>query len=716
MFFIRVKPLKSLFFINPGFSFAFCFLTMYGKYQMVESFMIFSPGVAPETRGLLFSEMGNRQLRTRDSDRKRSKKSMDLMEYCPNKVITAEKAVDKIRNGSRIFIGTGCGEPQHLIRALVNNTSLQDIMIYQMMSATLAEFVADSFFRRRFLLKLFFISSAMRRAAFEGKIDYLPTYLSQIPRLFYSKRIGLDVALIQVSRPDRFGYVSLGVSVDITRAGMDNAAMVIAQVNPQMPITWGDSFVHVDEIDYFVPYEEPLVETLMQNLNHIQVNEVSRRIGMYVSQLIEDGATLQIGFGHLPNVILQYLDGKKDLGIHTQLITDGLLPLFEKKDVITNKKKTLIPGRCVASLCMGSKRIYDFVNQNPMFYFRSSEYVNDPAVIARNDNMVSISSALEVDLTGQVCSDSMGYMFYSGIGDQVDYFRGSAMSKGGFSIVALPSTAKDGRVSRIVPTLSEGAGVATTRADIDYVVTEYGIAELQGNSIYQRVMELAQIAHPKFREELIEQAKKRRYIFEDQLPPVQEDLIYLEGYKSIVQLKNGVSVEFRPVFPSDEFAYRNFFYSLKEETIYYRFFYKMKSFSHEVVQKHWASVDYRKNMTLIGLVRKKRRKEIMAIASYAHESEDTAEVAFVVREDFQGLSVCSYLIKVLEDIAKENEYRHFTATVLRQNAAMIHVFKKRYPNAKVVMEGGSEVHITMDFDDAVETELPLDEIEKHTAG
>jgi acyl-CoA hydrolase/GNAT superfamily N-acetyltransferase len=626
---------------------------------------------------------------------------MDLKTACPEKVVDAETAISKIKNGSRVFIGTACGEPQHLIRTMVENMAMQDIMVYQMLSWTFAKYVDDPRFLKRFSLKLFFISRSMRKAAFEGKIDYIPTYLSQIPRFFANRRIGLDVALIQVSPPDRFGYCSLGVSIDITLAGMQNAKMVIAQVNPRMPRTWGDSFVHVDDIDYLVLYEEPLVEALPS----IKNTETAARIGFYVNQLVDDGATLQIGFGHLPYAILEHLSDKQDLGLHTQLITDGFLPLFDKR-VITNRKKTLLPGRVVASLCIGSEKLYRYVDNNPMFYFRSSEFVNDPTVIARNDNLISISSALEVDLTGQVCSDSMGHLFYSGIGDQVDFIRGSAMSKGGFSVIALPSTAQNGTVSRIVPSLSEGAGVATTRGDVNFVVTEYGIAELSGKSIYQRVMELAQIAHPKFREEIIDVAKARHYIFSDQLPPSQDDLIFIEGYKNSLTLKNGKRVDFRPLLPSDEFAYRNFFYSLREETIYFRFFYKMKLFSHEVVQQQWASVDYRKNMSMIGLVRIGGHQEIVAIGSYAEESETRAEVAFVVREDFQGMGIASHLLATMERIAKENGFTGFMATVLRENAAMLHVFKNRYPNATSSVSGGSDVTIVMDFGKARETTKP----------
>jgi acyl-CoA hydrolase/GNAT superfamily N-acetyltransferase len=617
-----------------------------------------------------------------------------LHEHCSDKIVSAEHAVSRIKRGNRVFIGTGCGEPQHLIRTMVADVNLQDIVIYQMLSGTLADFVDDESFLSRFSIKLFFVSSYMRKAAFEGKVDYIPAYLSQIPELFSSKRIELDVAIIQVSPPDKFGYCSLGVSVDITRSGMDNSKLIIAQVNPRMPMTWGDSFVHVDQIDYLVVHEEPLWEYAPPTRD----DHVAERIGHYVSQLVPDGATLQIGYGQLPYDILKHLDGKKDLGIHTQLITDGFLPLFEKK-VITNRRKTLLPGRVVASLCMGSEKIYNYVDKNPLFYFRSSDFVNDPAVIARNDNLISISSALEVDLTGQVCSDSLGYLFYSGIGDQVDFIRGSAMSKGGFSIVALPATARNGKISRIVAHLSEGAGVATTRGDVGFVVTEYGIAELHGKSIFQRVMELAQIAHPKFREELIDFAKKRHYIFADQLPPHRDDLIFLEGYKATLHFDDGRTVEIRPLMPSDEFAYRNFFYSLQAETIYYRFFYYKKLFSHETAQQHWASVDYRRNMSLVAISSTGGRKEIIGLGSYAMGEEgERAEVALVVREDLHNMGIGSHLLAKLEEIAKENGYKGFIASVLKENSTMIHVFKKRYPNARILRGEGGDVMIEMDFE------------------
>ncbi|MBU8911899.1 MAG: GNAT family N-acetyltransferase, partial [Desulfobacterales bacterium] len=611
---------------------------------------------------------------------------------CPDKLLTTQESVKKIKNGSRVFIGTGCGEPQRLIKAMVEDLSIQDIVIYQMLSSTLSNYVNDENFLSRFSIKLFFISVLMRQAAFEGKIDYIPVYLSQIPEIFENHEIGLDAALIQVSPPDVHGYCSLGISVDITLSGMKNAEIVIAQVNPEMPRTWGDSIIHIDEIDYLVEHKEPILESLPEMKNQ----KIVERIGHYVNRLVDDGATLQIGFGHLPDAVVPYLSHKKDLGIHTQVITDGLLPLFEKK-VITNKKKSYLQDKVVASLCMGSKKLYDYVDNNPIFYFKSSEFVNDPNVIAKNDNFISISSALEVDLTGQVCTDSKGYLFYSGMGDQVDFIRGSAMSKGGFSIIIIPSTAQNGKISRIVPHLSEGAGVATTRGDIDIIVTEYGIAEMRRKSIYQRVMELARIAHPKFRKTLIDEAKKRHYIFPDQLPPTTQDLLFLDHYHYSIKLPNGRNIDFRPLLPSDEFESRHFYYSLQEDSIYYRFFNKRKVFSRDMLQKQWAQVDYRRNMTIIGLMQLGKRKQIVAIGSYAEADADSAEVAFLVKEKLHGMGIGSYLLKILETIAKENNYKQFIATVLSENRKMLKVFQKRYPSAKFLRSGSGEVDVEMSF-------------------
>jgi acyl-CoA hydrolase/GNAT superfamily N-acetyltransferase len=609
--------------------------------------------------------------------------------YYASKFVTAREAVSKLKNGCRIFIGSGCGEPQLLIHAMVANRHLQDVMIFQMLSHSFEQYLKIPDFVNRFALKLFFVTNSMSQAAFDGKVDYIPVYLSEIPKLFRNRQITLDVAVIQISPPDKFGLASLGISVDVTREAVRNARMVIAQLNPRMPRTHGDSFIHVDDIDYIVFHEEEVLTLEKEPVDE----QTARRIALYVSELIDDGSTLQVGYGQMAFSVLRYLTDKSDLGVHTHMMADDFIPLFES-GVVTNKKKNFLKDRAVSTFCMGSRTTYDYIDNNPTFYFGTAEFVNNPIIIGKNNNFISITSALEVDLTGQVCSDSVGRQFFTGTGDQSNFIRGASLSRGGLSIIALPSTTKDGSISRIVAELSAGAGMATLRADVNFVVTEYGIAQLKGKSIHQRVIELTQIAHPDYRAELIEAAKRNHHIFSDQLPPPAKDLMFIEEYKSRIKLKNGKTMSVRPLLPSDEIAHRNFLYSLEERTIYLRFFHNIDIFTHQMAQKHWANLDYSKNISMIGVVRNKGDKQIMAMGTYAEVDSDKAEVAFLVHEDFQGMGVASYLLQELEKIALCNGYRVFIATVLYENSAMLHVFKKRYPDAKINNQG-SEVEISM---------------------
>lgn len=607
------------------------------------------------------------------------------------KIVSAQQAISTIKNGSRIFIGSGCGEPQHLIHTMAKNQRLNDIMIFQMLAFTLADYLDDNRFLRRFSVKLFFVTIQMQQAAFEGRLDYIPTYLSQLPNFLRNNQIIIDIVLIQISPPDAFGIASLGVSVDVTLEAVKNAKTVIAQINPRMPRTHGDGFLHINDIDYLVPFEEEL---------HINTKEpvdekIARRIAQYVSELIDDGSTLQVGYGHMPYALLKYFGDKNDLGIHTHMISDDFIPLI-KEGIITNKNKNFMTDRSVATFCMGSRISYDYIDNNIQFYFGTADWVNTPGIIGKNDNFISISSALEVDLTGQVCSDSVGRQFFSGTGDQSNFIRGAALSHGGLSIIALPSTAKGGKVSRIVPNLSAGAGVATLRADVNFVVTEYGIAQLKGKSVSQRVIELCQIAHPDFREELIDEAKQNHYIFADQLPPLAEDLIFIEGYKSRLQLRNGKAMSVRPLLPSDEIAYRNFFYSLDEETVFMRFFHSITIFSRKMAQDHWANMDYRKNISLIGVVQNKGIKEIATIGTYAEMDDRWAEIAFVVREDFQRQGIASYILRELEKIAIANGFEGFVASILKKNTSMLELCKKSFSDIRVENEG-DEIKVWMHF-------------------
>ncbi|MDH4123804.1 MAG: 4-hydroxybutyrate coenzyme A transferase, partial [Thermoplasmata archaeon] len=423
-----------------------------------------------------------------------------------DKLATAEKAVSVIKPGDKIFIGSGAAEPQVLVKALVDRShSLADTKIFHIMTLGVAPYTEPKF-TDQFRHNAFFIGANTRDAVAEGRADFTPIFLSEIPALFRTGRIPIDVALIQVTEPDAHGYCSYGVSVDIVKSAAESADFVIAEVNRSAPRTMGDSFIHVNEIDLMVPSDELLLYYSAEEPSDIAV-----KIGRNISKLIEDGSTLQMGIGGVPDAVLKYLTDRKDLGIHTEMFSDGIIDLV-RRGVITNRKKTLHRGKIIASFCMGSQELYDFVDNNPLIEFHPTEYTNDPFIIAQNEKMVAINAAIEVDLTGQVCSDSLGPLFYSGIGGQVDFIRGAARSKGGRPIIALPSTAKDGQISRIVSTLKPGAGVVTSRGDVHYVVTEWGTAYLHGKSIRERALALISIAHPKFRADLLKAAKDRRLV------------------------------------------------------------------------------------------------------------------------------------------------------------------------------------------------------------
>lgn len=423
------------------------------------------------------------------------------------KVSTAEEAIRAIPPGRRILIGSGAAEPARLVEAMVEHGShLFGNEIVHLLTLGPAPYVAPGL-QDRFRHTAFFIGANVRQAVQEGRADFMPVFLSEIPQVIRSGRVAVDVAIVQVSPPDRHGFVSLGVAVDIVRAGVDCAALILAEVNPRMPRTHGDSFVHVEKIAHLVPVDYPLPEIPIE-----PIDDVCRQIGLHTAGLIGDGATLQMGIGRIPDAVLACLGGRRDLGIHTEMLSDGVMRLAQA-GVITGKKKTLLPGKMVTSFLMGSQKLYEWAHENPALEMRPSSFTNDPFQIARNDQMIAINSALAVDLTGQVAADTIGGRFFSGIGGQVDFIRGASRSQGGRPIIALPSTAKGGTVSRISPVLEEGAGVVTSRGDIHYVATEYGVADLWGKNIRQRAGALIDIAHPDFRSELCAAARARKYLF-----------------------------------------------------------------------------------------------------------------------------------------------------------------------------------------------------------
>ncbi len=434
---------------------------------------------------------------------------MNWLDQYASRVATPEAAVAAIESGQRVFLTGNCSVPRRLLDALVARApSLERVEIVNVLTIGPAPH-AEPAMAGHLMINTLFISDNVRSAVHDGRADFTPVLLSEVPLLFRNRLLPLDVALIHVSPPDEHGFCSLGIEAGLTKTPAQTAKLVIAEVNQRMPRTLGDSFIHISKIDRAVPVDYPLAELPMG-----EVNELSARIGGLVADLVEDGSTMQMGIGSIPDAVLGRLGDKRDLGVHTELFSDGVMRLVQS-GVITNEKKTLHPGKIVAGFILGSQALYDFVDDNPIVELHPTEYVNDPFVISRNERMVSINSAIEIDLTGQVCADSIGPRFYSGVGGQMDFVYGAARSRGGRPIIALPSTAspRDGtRVSRIVATLKPGAGVSTTRNHVHYVVTEFGVAYLYGKTIRQRARALIDVAHPDYREALERAAGELNYL------------------------------------------------------------------------------------------------------------------------------------------------------------------------------------------------------------
>lgn len=423
-----------------------------------------------------------------------------------SKIISAEAAVRNIKSDQHLFLTGNCSVPQKILAALVDYaTNLQNVEIYQALTIGPADYVKPEMVGH-LRVNTMFISPNTRKAVNDGRADFTPVLLSEFPLLFKRNILPLDTALIQLSPPDEHGFCSFGIEVGLTKSAADAAKFIIAEVNEQMPRTLGDSFIHVSKVNCIVPVDYKLPELPM---NEEGPSEIIEKIAAFVASLIPDAATMQLGIGAIPDAVLKYLFEKKDLGIHTELFSDGIIDLVEA-GVLTNSKKSLHPGKIIAGFVIGTQRLYKWVDDNPLIELHPTEYVNDPFVIAQNDRMVAINSAIEVDLTGQICADSIGHKLYSGVGGQLDFVYGASRSKGGVPIIALPSTAKE--FSRIVVSLKPGAGVVTTRNHVHYIVTEYGIADLYGKTIKQRAQALINVAHPDFREDLTKQAKEIHYL------------------------------------------------------------------------------------------------------------------------------------------------------------------------------------------------------------
>ncbi|MBN2157241.1 MAG: GNAT family N-acetyltransferase [Candidatus Lokiarchaeota archaeon] len=577
-----------------------------------------------------------------------------------------------IKPGQRIFIGTGCSEPQTLTAELIKKQSrIADCEIIHFLTLGKNQFFSDfepSLFRHNAL----FIGESMRNAVQEGKSDYTPIMLSDIPPLITSGQKHIDIALIQVSPPDKYGFVSLGINVDINKTVIDHADIVIAQINPQMPRTYGDTFVHMTVIDHWILVDEPLIEAKYQ-----EPDEISQNIGKYISRLVENGSTIQMGIGQVPNAVIKFLMDKKDLSVYSEVFSDGVIDLVEA-GVINAESLRTGRSKIMASFVMGSKRLYDWIDENPFVEFRPTSYINNILNISKNEQQISINAALTVDLTGQVNSDSIGNQFYSGIGGQADFERGAALSHRGKPIMALPSTTADGKKSRIVPVLEEGAGVVLPRGDVHYVVTEYGYANLHGKTIRERALLLIGIAHPKYRESLLKEAKRLNYVYPDQILPKTQDgvvVIYPELYESDFETDSGKIVHFRPVKFTDERLLQELYYSLSMDDRVLRFFSPQKSFPHKQTQPKVA-VDYQNTMAIVGLVGEEGKERIVAAGSYyLNQNTNMAEIAFTVREEWRNQGLTRRVIEILARIAQEKGIRGFNGEVLPDNKPMIHILQ-----------------------------------------
>jgi len=600
---------------------------------------------------------------------------MDWHADVARKTMSADEAVRLVRPGDHVFIGSGCAEPQTLVKSLADAPDARDVEIMHILTLGVAPY-ADRRFRRPFRHNAFFIGANVRDAVQAGDADYTPVFLSEIPYLFRSGRLRLDVALVQTSPPDASGHVSLGISIDVVKSAIEAADVVLAEINPFMPRTHGDGFVHVRDIDALVPVSTPLLE-----LPPADPDPVCREIAANLAGLIPDGATLQLGIGEIPQALAALLVGKRDLGIHTEMFSDGVIDLIES-GAVTGARKTYNTGKIVSAFCMGSRRLYDYVHDNPTFRFAGVDYVNDPFVIARHDRMVAINSALQVDLTGQVCADSIGHRFFSGIGGQVDFMRGARRSRGGRPIIAMRATAKDGAVSRIVPVLSEGAGIVTTRGDVHYVVTEYGVANLYGRTVRERTLALISIAHPDFRGELLTAAKDRRFVTPGQIDLPIRGMPYPADLVTAARLRDGRRIRYRALRADDERALRDLFYSHSDETVVLRYGTPLKRLTPQQIQ-HFVTLDYDERMAIGAFVTSSEEtapgdeEMLVGVGRYdLDRATNLAECAFTVHDSFQNHGIGGTLLRMLMRFARRRHIEGFTAQVLIRNARMLHVFQK----------------------------------------
>jgi acyl-CoA hydrolase/GNAT superfamily N-acetyltransferase len=597
------------------------------------------------------------------------------------KVTTAEAAVGQIPAGSHVFVGTACATPRALVRALETMPGPPaDLELLHFLTDGAVPRDAEGRATTRFAHRTFFVGAEMRDAVRRGLAEYVPMSIARVPHLIDIGRIAVDAALIQVSMPDEFGYVSLGISVDMIPAAVARAKLVIAEVNPHMPRSMGDSTLHVSRIDHLVPVDEPLAEYV-----HPQtVEEDVERIARYIGGIIDDGATLQIGLGRVTTAALKHLVDRRDLGIHSDVITDAIIPLLER-GILTGRRKSVQRDKIVASFAIGTRRLYDLIDRNPLFVFQPIDVVCHPATIAAQHRMVSVTQAFAIDLTGQVCTDQLDGEYYGGLAAQGEFLRGASRSAGGKAIICLASTAGGGEVSCIRARLEPGEGATVARSDVHYVITEYGIAYLFGRSIRERAVALIDVAHPKFRARLFEEAKALGLL------PEAQALKNLRAYpveeEASVALKGGRTALLRPAIASDAGEIRDLFHSMSEADVYTRFFHQVRTLSSQDVQR-LCNVNFDNEVAFVAVTGPREKPQIVAHGCYFLDySTNLAETAFIVSPDWQGCGLGAALQQRLAGHARARGVRGFVAEILPSNQHMIRLAQRASANVSVESTG-----------------------------
>jgi len=598
------------------------------------------------------------------------------------KWITADEALSRIKKGSRVFIGSGCGEPQYLVERLVKQAErFYDVEILHVLSIRDPGYTATGL-SGHFRVQTFFVAGrGAREAVWEGRAEYIPIFMSDIPRLFNERRLEIDYALIQVSPPDKNGYMSLGIAVDVAKEAVEAAGIVIAQVNPAMPTTLGDSFIHAREVDFLVDKEEPLLEVGIPHLS-----ETDLAVGRNVARLVEDGATIHAGLGHLPSAALVCLKDKKDLGIHTDMLTDSYLGLI-RSGAVTNEKKEIHRKKIVASYCLGTRDLFDFVHLNPFVELYPVAYTNDPNVISRHERMISIHEAVEVDFTGLVCASSYRNRIYTGTGGLVDFMRGTSRSPQGRCIVTLHSLTPDGQCSGIVPSITPGSGLMASRAAVQYVVTEFGWTNLHGKSLRDRTIALLEISHPKFRQELLGRAQMEGLLAHGEPITFSTQGLYPTDLEKKI-IRRGQPILLRPAKHTDLRSIQEFFYWLSDRDVYYRFLRSMQAFPREEMAA-MVDIDYHYRMTILAITGELGFEKIVALGRYiADPAQGLPEIDIAVGQDYRRLGLGQAVLEVLFETARDKGFQGFWALVDYDNPRMIMLLKKMGYNMRATLDHG----------------------------